>query len=573
MWLLQKNLERQLNNITPSPEPLLQPSKETAEENTRLFHKKRLRRLTSNLKHRLAGPLNDFATDNEKKAIDWLGSVLERSDSDSVYYERQYQDLEATAKTIENRFLSRSKANEAFQNALNNCYTAIAKMNIHEPGCPPLSPTKKRQMQSLYYDYKTQFQDLSNPSSGVTQSGEIRHRTQEIEELREEESPSATALEISRLEAKSKLAEVASDLQRKLSEQPFAWYATTREKAGLEWVQSALSNKEAEQSYYERQIRVLLVTEDLIRQRMDERTRAIQLLTNSFQLCEETLDQIKAKSKRNIHDRLYSILHEYQSASEALQQNACKAESADDIELITQSLKQLYQKFNHDWTVQSGDLMESTNSQTAHMVNGSCGTDLKLSAKKRQLADLISRLEQKVRDTATPFATSLEKMGLRGIQAGLNRDESLDIECVQRQLDALHELASTIIYREIARQNAKEGFRKALVEFRKRLFQMTAYPPSNTVDQMNRIQQAKSICAKLEDRFEQLQAFEGPPKNDVNIASLTKAFQDLTNELWIKWNEVTGEVNPSAISGTTVHHTNEAFERPICQTVLTLKQT
>ncbi|KAF7258947.1 hypothetical protein EG68_04451 [Paragonimus skrjabini miyazakii] len=768
MWLLQKNLERQLNNITPAPEPLLQLSKETAEENTRLFHKKRLRRLTCNLKHQLAGPLNDFATDNEKKAIDWLGSVLERTDSDSVYYERQYQDLEATAKTIENRFISRSKANEAFQNALNNCYIAMAKMNIHEPGCQPLSPTKKRQLQSLYYDYKTQFQDLSNPSFAVTQSGEIRHRTQEIEELREnldkdwkkmctepansnapspsytiktpsetdmfhlhelvrqvqtqmqgpykafiteleqnglvwvtsnhkrddlgqaecdlqreamsdimrlvkkrfsarvqakealrvallekrrllehvtsrvsrslsineaahdqlqaiinkyqstfdgiqmtnqspsllsviedqtnyivdivekfehdwnlcfegslkqlqEESVSATALEISRLEAKSKLAEVTSDLQRKLSEQPFAWYATTREKAGLEWIQSALSNKEAEQSYYERQTQVLLVTEDLIRQRMDERTRAIQLLTTSFQLCKEALDQTKAKSKRNVDDRLHSILRDYQSASEALQQNACQAESADDIELITQSLEQLHQKFIHDWTVQSGDVMESTNSQTAHMVNGSCVTDLKSSPKLRQLADLIDRLEQKVRDTATPFITPLEKMGLRGIQAGLNRDEPLDTERVHRQLDALHELASTIICREIARQNAKEEFQKALVEFRRRLFKMTVHPLNNTVDQLNRIQQTKSICANCEDRFERLQALEGPPKNDVNIASLTKAFQDLCNELWIKWNEAAGEVDPSAISGIRIHHTNEAFKSPIYQTVLTLK--
>ncbi|KAF5401758.1 hypothetical protein PHET_05152 [Paragonimus heterotremus] len=770
IWVLQKNLERQLNNITPAPEPLLQPSKETAEENTRLFHKKRLRRLTSNLKHQLAGPLNDFATDNEKKAIDWLGSVLERTDSDSVYYERQYQDLEATAKTIENRFISRSKANEEFQNALNNCYIAMTKMNIQEPGCQPLSPTKKRQLQSLYYDYKTQFQDLSNPSFAVTQSGEIRHRTQEIEELREnldkdwkkmcmepanssalspsyttktpsetdmfhlhelvrevqtrtqgpykafiteleqnglvwvtsnhkrddlgqaeydlqieaisdimrlvkkrfaarvqakealrvtllekrrllehaasrvsgsllinedahnqlqaiiskyqsafdgiqmtnqppsvlsviedqtnyivdivekfehewnlcferslkqlqEESASATALEISRLEAKSKLAEVTSDLQRKLSEQSFAWYATTREKAGLEWVQSALSSKEAEQSYYERQTQVLLVTEDLIRQRMDERTRAIELLTNSFQLCKEALDEIKAKSKRNVSGRLDLILCDYQSASETLQQSACQAESADDIELITQSLKQLHQEFIHDWTLQSSDVMESTNPQTTHTVNGSCVTDLKSSAKRRQLADLISRLEQKVRDTATPFVTPLEKIGLRGIQAGLNGDESLDTERVHRQLDALHELATTIICREIARQNAKEEFQKALVEFRRRLFKMTAHPPHNTVDQLNRIQQTKSICAKFEERFERLQALEGPPKNDINITNLTKAFQDLCNELWIKWNEAAGDVNPSAISGTRIRRTNEAFKSPIYQTVLTLKHT
>ncbi|KAF8561947.1 hypothetical protein P879_07382 [Paragonimus westermani] len=378
---------------------------------------------------------------------------------------------------------------------------------------------------------------------------------------------------MSRLEAKSKLADVTSNLQRKLSDQPFAWYATTREKAGLEWVQSTLSTKEAERSYYERQTQVLFVIEDLIQQRMDERAEAIQALTNSFQLCTEALGRIKAKSERNVYDRLQSLLLDCQSASEAIQQNASKAESADDIELITQSLKQLHQKFTHEWAVQSGEVTESTNSQTAHVVNGSCATDLKSSTEKKNLADLINRLEQKVADTAAPFVTPLEKMGLRGIQAGLNHDELLDTERVHRQLDALHELASTIICREIARNNAKEEFQKALVEFKRHLFRMTAHSPNNTTDQLNRIQQTKSICAKFEDRFEQLRALEGPPKNDVNIANLTKAFQDLYNELCIEWNEATEEVDPSAINGTTIHHRNGASESPIHKTVSTLKPT
>ncbi|KAA3677440.1 uncharacterized protein DEA37_0009095 [Paragonimus westermani] len=719
MWLLQKNLERQLNNITPAPEPVLQLSKETAEENTRLFHKKRLRRLTSDLKHRLAGPLNDFATDNEKKAIDWLGSVLERTDSDSAYYERQYQDLEATTKTIENRFISRSKANESFQNALNNCYVAVAKMHIHGPGYQPLSPTKTRQLQSLYYNYKTQFQHLSNQSFGVTQSDEIRNRTQEIEELRknldkdwkkmctepansntpslsyatktpseadmshlrqlvgeiqaqlqgpynafiteleqnglmwvtfhhkrddlsqaecelqrdamsdiirlvkkrfaarvqakealriallekrkmlehatsrisepvsiseaardqlqatiskyqsaldcvqmtsqppsllsviedqtnyitdivekfhhewnscferslkpsQEESLSSTALEISRLEAKSKLAEVTSNLQRKLSDQPFAWYATTREKAGLEWVQSTLSTKEAERSYYERQTQVLLVIEDLIRQRMDERAEAIQALTNSFQ-----------------------------SDSEAIQQNASIAETADDIELITQSLKQLHQAAAGTRLImlqfcnafipwndlnQRRFVLQDNPSQTAHMVNGSCVTDLKSSTEKKNLADLINRLEQKVGDTAAPFVTPLEKMGLRGIQAALNHDELLDTERMHRQLDALHELASTIICREIARNNAKEEFQKALVP-KGRVHKTTVRALS--------LYGSETWPLKTED-VNRLKVFD---HRRLRSVARNEWHQ---RELWIKWNEATEEVNPSVINGTTV---------------------
>ncbi|KAF8561055.1 hypothetical protein P879_04600 [Paragonimus westermani] len=340
MWLLQKNLERQLNNITPAPEPVLQLSKETTEENTRLFHKKRLRKLTSDLKHRLAGPLNDFATDNEKKAIDWLGSVLERTDSDSAYYERQYQDLEATTKTIENRFISRSKANESFQNALNNCYVAMAKMHIHGPGYQPLSPTKTRQLQSLYYDYKTQFQHLSNQSFGVTQSDEIRHRTQEIEELRKNldkdwkkmctepansNAPSLSYATKTPSEADiSHLHQLVEEIQAQM-QGPYNAFITELEQNGLMWVTFHHKQDDLSQAECELQRDAMNDIMRLVKKRFAARVQAKEALRIALLEKRKMLEHATSRISEPLsiseaaRDQLQAMISKYQSALDCVQ--------------------------------------------------------------------------------------------------------------------------------------------------------------------------------------------------------------------------------------------------------------